>query len=71
MRPTRTRRWALAATPILAAHLGLGLLIAAQTPAADTAAPASDAAKPAAPGADAAKPADSGGFFMLGRYRLL
>ncbi|WP_312734052.1 hypothetical protein [Brevundimonas sp.] len=34
MRPTRTRRWALAATPILAAHLGLGLLIADQTPAA-------------------------------------
>lgn len=34
LRLTRTRRWALAATPILAAHLGLGLLIADQTPAA-------------------------------------
>ncbi|WP_313431625.1 hypothetical protein, partial [Brevundimonas sp.] len=32
MRPARTRRWALAATPILAAHLGLGLLMTGQPP---------------------------------------
>ena len=34
LRPARTRRWALAATPILAAHLGLGLLMTVQTPTA-------------------------------------